>query len=682
MNTSSKLKSALFVVGGSLAAAPASALELGDVKVHSTLGQPLRASIAYALAPNETMSDTCVSLQPMMGAGGLPSIDRGSLIVTDGVIAITGSSIIREPLVSMRVSINCQYTPRLTREYMMFVDPMDAPVIEAPTPERVATQPQLDAQPVVRRAPVTARARNVISEPIAEATRFQVPSGATLGGIAEKVENRPVGVWKTANLIFDMNPDAFIDNDPNKLKAGSWLMIPSFSADAPATVADAAPPVEVEPVAAPADSTAYEPVSTPVDAEATEPEAQSSDAPLASLQPGDVVTDANNPYVTPAESTSTETIVIPDTQLEGPQTTSTSPNVPVAVIRQTTPSESSSTSWLWWLGGGSVAVILGLILFGRRFRGGFGSTPVAPAAPHRGASDDDTQNLEATSDIEVEIADETEAIENLAIDADLVVGTGLQQGTEVDVAQDFGFAAPTDLDLELPEEMSSGAASSETDVLPSLRTDEHSILESEVMPDDDDYDMSVIVDATKMPRPDEATQPDLAAIQVDDGDETLITGDYTVSQEVDYKIVEQDYEDEMTATQALNAEILKAADDLTVSLDTADLASDGTSEMPLASDATSEMPLASDATSEMPLASDATSEMPLASDATSEMPLATVHELDVTTLMPVRDEQDIGDDDDTGVNPTINVEAEDETVNLGDDNTIEVPKAKDGKKTG
>ena len=660
MNTSSKLKSALVVVGGSLAASPASALELGDVKVHSTLGQPLRASIAYALGPNETVSDTCVSLQPMMGAGGLPSIDRGSLIVTDGVIAITGSSIVREPLVSMRVAINCQYTPRLMRDYMMFIDPMDAAVIQAPTPERVAAQPQLDAQPVIRRTPVAERPRNVVSEPIAEATRFQVPAGATLGGIAQQVENRPVGVWKTADLIFDMNPDAFIDNDPNMLKAGSWLMIPSFGADAPITVADAAVPTAADPVVPPADSEAYEPVSNPVDTAAAEPEAQSSESPLVELQPGDVVIDANNPYVAPVASTSTETVVIPDTQLEGPQTTSTSPNVPVAVIRQATPTETSTTNWLWWLGGGSVAIILALALFGRRFRDGFGSSPIAPVAPQRRASDGDTQNLQAASGIEVELADEPVATESLAIDADLIVGTGLQQGTEVDVAQDFGFAATTELDLELPEEMSSGGASSETDILPPLRTDEHSILESEVMPDDDDYDMSVIVDATKMPRPDDATQPDLAAIQVDDGDETLITGDYTVSQEVDYNIVEQDYEDEMTATQALSAEILKAADDLTVSLDQVDLAVDETSEMPLASDETSEMPLAS--------------------DETSEMPLATVHELDVTSQMPIGDQKEIGDDDDTGVNPTINMEAEDETVNLRDDNTIEMPKG--GKKTG
>ena len=76
VKNSSALKHVLFAVGGSLVAVPAAALELGDVKVHSTLGQPLRASIAYALGPNEAISDTCVTIQPNIAAKGLPSLNR------------------------------------------------------------------------------------------------------------------------------------------------------------------------------------------------------------------------------------------------------------------------------------------------------------------------------------------------------------------------------------------------------------------------------------------------------------------------------------------------------------------------------------------------------------------------------------------------------------------------------
>ena len=121
---SKALLPALAVVGGSLVALPSWALELGDVKVHSSLGQPLRASIAYALGPNEAVSDSCVSVHQVMSADRLPEIGRASLIVADGVIAITGSRVVQEPLMSMRVTIDCPYTPHLSREYTLFVDPV------------------------------------------------------------------------------------------------------------------------------------------------------------------------------------------------------------------------------------------------------------------------------------------------------------------------------------------------------------------------------------------------------------------------------------------------------------------------------------------------------------------------------------------------------------------------------
>ena len=630
MKNSSTLKSALVVVSSGLVAAPATALELGDVKVHSSLGQPLRASIAYALAPNEALSDTFVTIQRNMDSAGLPALNNASMIVADGVIAITGSSIVREPMMTMRVNIRCPYTAQLSREYMMFIDPVGTAA--APIVAPVASRPQLST-PKAAPAPVVTR-RPVSVEPIGEATRYQVQPNDTLGEIAQRVENRPVGVWSTANLIFDMNPGAFLDSDPNKLKAGSWLSIPSFGTDAAPTVAatetsDVSP---VEPVEPATTSTAYEPA---VD----QPAADETANPLADLQPGDVILDSNNPFVAPISSVSDDSIVIPDTLLDGPVTTSESPNVAVATIQRTVPAEPSKTNWLLWLAGGGIVIIIGMLLFGRRFRDKFSSAPIAPAAPQRRQTDSDTQKIEAIGDVDMDIVDNSATAENLALDADLIVGTGLQEGSEVDVAQDFGFAATTDLDLELPEEMSSGFESPETDIIPPLRIDEASILESEVLPaEEDDYDMSVMIDATKMPHPDDVTERDLEAIQVDTDDETLITGDYTVSQEVDYKILEQDYEDEMTATQALNAEIQKAAEDLAVGMDDS------------------------------------------AGDATTEMQLATVHELDVTAQMPAKNKQEISDDDDTGINPTVNMDAEGDTVEMRDSNTVEMPKG--GKKTG
>jgi hypothetical protein len=645
-----QLKSALVVVGGSIAAAPASALELGEAKIHSTLGQPLRASIAYALGPNEMISDTCVTLLPATGSGGLRSVDRGSVSVADGVITITGKTAVREPIMSMRVNIRCPYTPRLTRDYLLLVDPAATPgaAVAAATPERRVTQPRAAQRPVARRT-ASGSPQAVKQAPVVSTSRYQVQPGDSLSVIAQRIENRPVGLQQAVDAIFAANPRAFAGNDPNKLKAGSWLEIPDFGVDSPREVMTA--PAQADPITA-ADTTAalppvtaYEPAAmavTPVDTDtATTADEQIIGAveaaaaqPLAELRPGDVIVNSDNPFV--------ETVTIPDTRLEGPKTTSTSPNVPIAVIRQPAATESAGgTNWLLWLGGGGIALFLGLLLLGGRLRERFGSTPIAPAMPQRRATDADTGLIEVIADDDETIDDDSPTAENLALDADLVIGTGLQPGEDVQIASDFAFASTTMLDLEFPEEVPSDQKQSATDIIPPINIDESSILESEILPDadddDDEYDMSVILDATKMPNPEDVTERDLEAIEVEDDDEAPIAGDYTVSQEVDYKILEQDYEDEMTATQALNAEIQKAAEDLATRHD-----------------------------------NDAEAE-------TAELQLATVHEFDVTAQLPQSADVNASNDDgDTSINPTVSLEAADDTVEMNDERTLEMPK-KDSK---
>ena len=611
----------LVAIGGGLAVTPAMALELGDLTVQSSLGQPLRASIAYALAPNEMLSDSCVAVGGGRSTGGLPGIGKSAVSITDRAIVITGETIVREPMLGTRVTINCPYTPNLSREYMLFVDPATlAPVIAAP-----AAAPVVEAtvQPAARTTtPRRTRTAPLDTTPIGQSTRYQVKAGETLGDIAGRIENRSMSLWPAVNAIFEANPDAFIDNDPNKLKAGSWLTIPSFDGSAP-IVADTAAPAEV------VDGSVYEPpileeiTESVVEEAATEDsvaEAAVSANSLSELRPGDVVMDTENPYV---ESQST--VLIPDTELEGPATTSESPNVTTATI--VTEPGGESRSMLAWFVGGGVAILGLLVLFGRRIRSRFGSTPVGAIAATATTLEQDVTDYD--------IEDDSPTEENLALDADLVLGTGLSQGTDMDIAQDFGFAATTELDIELPFEPEPTV--SETDILPPVRDKMASILESEVLPEDDDYDMSVIMDATKMPEHEEVTERDLKAVEIEPDDGTLISDDYTISKEVEYDILEQDYEDEMTATQALNLEIARAAADLKATLDGAD-------------------------------------------DPTAEIPLATVTEIDVTAEMPVQQEDDTietvsqADPGDTAA-VTVNMSADDKTAEMpvaNDDETAEM----------
>ena len=308
--------------------------------------------------------------------------------------------------------------------------------------------------------------------------------------------------------------------------------------------------------------------------------------------------------------------------------------MPTAIVttNNVVDSGAASSSWIVWLAGSGIALIFGLLMFGRRLRGQTGTSPVAPLAeqPNRRRFSDtqttDTEDIAALG-VDYDLTDESPTEENLVLDADLVVGTGLSHSSDSAISDDFGFAATTNLDIELPFEPIA-EASDETDMLPPFRTDEHSILESEVLPedDDDDYDMSVIVDATKMPRSEDVTERDFRAVEIATDDETQLAQNYTISKQVDYQVLEQDYEDEMTATQALNVEISRAAAELTENMKGDSDEGDGE---------------------------------------TTALPLASVTELDITAQMPAQNDE-ISDLDDTGINEaiTVNTVADDETVEM------------------
>ena len=307
--------------------------------------------------------------------------------------------------------------------------------------------------------------------------------------------------------------------------------------------------------------------------------------------------------------------------------TSSSPNVPVANIITADHPARPATDWVMWLLGASIALVTGLLAFGLRRRDRGAPAPVAATAqqPMRRRSDGATEKLDVVPGMTVESDDYTATLENLILDANLEIGTGVESSTNIDVAQDFGFDMTTNLDLELPAEAPAEEEAPATQIIAPLRFDEDSILESEMLPDDDDYDMSVILDATKMPRNDDATERDLQAVVVDSGDESLISNDYTVSKEIEYDILEQDYEDEMTATQVLSKEVERAAAEVVAGMDNHEGPEDKTSELPLASgtelDVTIKAPIGDDNASSDADCTGVTEEI-IANEQTVEMPAA------------------------------------------------------------
>jgi len=647
-NRTTRRLPAIVAFGSSLAALPAGALELGELTVHSRLGQPLRASIAYALGPSEKLSDYCVKMRPGPSLSGLPGFGAATISVANGVIMLTGQTPVREPMVSAHLVVNCPYTANLSREYLLFIDPFspayDQAVVtqqSSPVAAPIAVAPAAIQRPVA--ATIVQPAQRV-QKNIATSTRYQVQPGESLSTIAERIENRTIALWPAVNAIFAANPDAFMNNDPNLLKAGSWLSIPSFGGSVATVVATEAVTEIVE--LDPANIETYDSALTSgliIPAPAVADEATVSAAPSEVI-----LDDLTNTGVTTGDLQPGD--VIFDAQLEAPTTSSSSPNVPTAIITTTPGIESSATpAWFMWLAGSGIALIFGLLMFGRRLREHSEPAPAAATSAsqaNRRFTDNptnieeqlDTASVAATDD-DCDLADDSPTDQNLALDARLIIGTDLDQNTQSSSAEDIGFSPGSKIDIELPF-APIAPLSDTTEVLPPLRTDEFSILDSEVLPagDDDDYDMSVIVDATKMPQLDDVTERDLKAVKVTSDDETAISNTYSINKQVDFQVLEQDYEDELTATQTLNAEIAKAAIDLGAR--TGNDADD--------------------------------------SAATTALPLASVTELDITAQMPARND-DNSDLDDSDINDDDTSVVEEITVNSqGEDDTVEMP-AESGK---
>jgi len=748
---SKQILPALLVAGSGFVAGSASALELGEIKLESELGQPLRASIAYALNPNEQLFNYCIFLRPGVMASGIPSVSKARISITAGTILLTGTTPIREPILGMRLTVNCPYTARLAREYTLMINPgqpagrsqMVADAAPAPqtaaratavvavvVPQAVnqapAAKPTLTQTPEQSTAQVSP-ARAAVTEqldrsPIATNSQYFVQPGDSLYGIATRIENRQVALRPAADAIFTANPQAFADDDINLLTAGIWIAIPDFGAagvvgdtiaeitspaaagdfsndssndfadeTAPETaaleepvdntyagfVADDVPAEVTAPVAEPAsvveDVAVEEPapieeaVAEPVVAEpvvaqvqpiaAEVPDAKYVEENTADLSPGDIIVGGDTSLATTDDAETSS----PESTVEAAPTVQAAPVVSLSGAGE----NDSLGSWLMWLGGAGLGVLLGLVLFfGRRIKERFGAAPIND--PTEQLDNDLTDEVEAISDFDPLFADEPDhgaeepgpvadvdfqlddsiiSSQAISLDADLDAGTGLQNVSDVDIAQDFGFSASNSgevenaIDLELPEEAPAQPEQLPTDIISPNHRIEDSILDSEEPPSIEasaEYDLSMIVDATKHAiGGEDLTAMDLMAVQVGENAASEDGSDpFALNDDIDIEALEQDYQEEYTQTLAMNEEIEQAAIDLAMRLEQDD---------------------SNQVTSELPGVAEATQ-----TEAVSEDDLAT----EIASL-----DDELDDLEDTGINPQLTAKM----VQPGNEKTVEMP---------
>lgn len=229
-------------------AGDASALALGRITVQSALGEPLRAEIDLPqITPAEADTLRATTATPeVFRAQGMeytPAINNLQIQLQrrpDGtaVLRLTSDRPVNDPFLDLVLDANWG-SGRIVRSYTMLFDP---PALRRAAPN-VTASPQISAPaapsaPAVR-APVAPRATESSAaaappapRPAAAAPRpapadgVKVQAGDTAGRLANAYRPASVSLDQMLVAMMRANPDAFIQGNVNRLKAGAVLQMP------------------------------------------------------------------------------------------------------------------------------------------------------------------------------------------------------------------------------------------------------------------------------------------------------------------------------------------------------------------------------------------------------------------------------------------------------------------------
>ena len=281
-----RLKTLTAAVLTALVTANAAAVGLGKLTVLSGLGQPLRAEIELtSVTPEEART-----LQPKLAsvdAFRQANIEFNSMLQSlrfaieqrggRQFIRITSPQPISEPFVDVLLELN-SVNGRLVREYTMLLDPPElravqpaqtAPIAAAPAVAATlapAAAPAPTAPPVAdtaaaasaasassaaarREAAARAASADRQAKPAAPAreqtmvaarapngnspgSEYQVKNGDSLSKIATRAKPEGISLDQMLVALYRANPDAFVGNNMNRLRAGQILTIPAGEASA------------------------------------------------------------------------------------------------------------------------------------------------------------------------------------------------------------------------------------------------------------------------------------------------------------------------------------------------------------------------------------------------------------------------------------------------------------------
>lgn len=181
---------------GAAFATPAQALGLGNIEVHSRIGEPLMATVTLSMQAEEIVGAQCFKVVPPAQINeDIPWLPRARVALDGKQLIIRGSGRINDPVVALALRVGCNYD--VTREYALLLQPPEPGVVvateegaAADTP--VAAPPKRPARAVVTRRPSAAPGDGGASAalsgdagtPLADA---QKPAKSPAAGAADRI---------------------------------------------------------------------------------------------------------------------------------------------------------------------------------------------------------------------------------------------------------------------------------------------------------------------------------------------------------------------------------------------------------------------------------------------------------------------------------------------------------------
>jgi pilus assembly protein FimV len=249
-----------FTAIGLLFAQPAAhAAGFGQLRVQSSLGQPLQAEIDISGVTPEDTDNLAVKLAPpdayaRAGLTYLPAVSGVRLQLErrpngSYVAKVRSNQPVSEPFVDILIDMTWS-SGKVSRAYTFLLDPVGStqanqpvaptPIVQAATPEpqsapaaAAVPPPVSSAAPAPAPAPTrqAAQPRTAQASPSGAATgdSYTVQRGDSLYGIAGEVAQgqEEISLDQMLVALYRANPGAFIGGNMNRLRAGAVLKVPS-----------------------------------------------------------------------------------------------------------------------------------------------------------------------------------------------------------------------------------------------------------------------------------------------------------------------------------------------------------------------------------------------------------------------------------------------------------------------